>query len=101
MLIPVDLKHTGFKRRDSAMPPPPPGQIRVASTSNKPEIEDRLRIARAAQPGAKPKVLLSLGPDSETDSGLLLVDATRIWPAGGGGIAESFLRSPGCFGRPR
>lgn len=49
------------------MPPPPPGQIRVASTSNKPEIEDRLRIARAAQPGAKRKVLLSLGPDSETD----------------------------------
>ena len=45
----------------------PAGGIRVASTGNKPEIDDRLSIAPAAKPGAKRKVLLSLGPDSKTD----------------------------------
>lgn len=41
--------------------------IRVASTGNEPEIEDRLPIARAAKPGGRSTVLLSLGPDSKAD----------------------------------
>lgn len=57
--------------------PTPTGttKIKVGSTGNAPELVDRIPIARAAAPGGRRHLVLSLGADSDTDLPLPAIEA--------------------------
>jgi hypothetical protein len=78
-------------------------KVRVASTGTKPELVDTIPIARAAQPTNARTVVLSLGPDSDTDLPL----PQRLKPGDRLAIyleleltTDYRIQSPGSMGTP-